>query len=447
MSQQNIFEDTLHILGQKLSIATTRAKGERKTKEHTWAKLKYALWAKRSIDSAIADLESWQRVFCPTWYTVIVLPSVSNIDTILKDQERTNVVAQRTKRLRDLGLGRTDKGASVFLPSDKLDSARRVTITYTSIETVLAMLSQGPPTPLILDTVTCERNADQEQVKKDVRDLAQKLKNCDPGSFGLLQCSGVVSTPKPAAPASKSYAFVYKYPPALGNPKSLRDLLIKGDQNGSLRNRIKIAKQIASALSYVHAFGFVHKNLRPETVLVFGSAGVEIESAFLVGFERFRLAEGKTLRSSDADRRKNLYRHPQRQDINPEKDYTMQHDIYSLGVCLLEIGLWETFVEYDIQGHNASACDASISISRIVLDGVKDTSKMKDTLVDLAKTRLPCKVGDKYTGVVVNCLTCLDETNIDFGNPEDFQDADGVVVGVQYIEKVSLQIHLVQRKI
>ena len=24
----------------------------------------------------------------------------------------------------------------------------------------------------------------------------------------------------------------------------------------------------------------------------------------------------------------------------------MQHDIYSLGVCLLEIGLWESFVEY-----------------------------------------------------------------------------------------------------
>jgi hypothetical protein len=24
----------------------------------------------------------------------------------------------------------------------------------------------------------------------------------------------------------------------------------------------------------------------------------------------------------------------------------MQHDIYSLGVCLLEVGLWKSFIEY-----------------------------------------------------------------------------------------------------
>lgn len=30
----------------------------------------------------------------------------------------------------------------------------------------------------------------------------------------------------------------------------------------------------------------------------------------------------------------------------PAEAYKMQHDIYSLGVCLLEIGLWEPLVKY-----------------------------------------------------------------------------------------------------
>lgn len=43
---------------------------------------------------------------------------------------------------------------------------------------------------------------------------------------------------------------------------------------------------------------------------------------------------------------RNVYRHPLRQGNDPVDRYRMQHDIYSLGVCLLEVGLWESFVEY-----------------------------------------------------------------------------------------------------
>jgi hypothetical protein len=43
---------------------------------------------------------------------------------------------------------------------------------------------------------------------------------------------------------------------------------------------------------------------------------------------------------------RNVYRHPLRQGHDLTEKYRMQHDIYSLNVCLLEIGLWESFVEY-----------------------------------------------------------------------------------------------------
>jgi hypothetical protein len=47
-------------------------------------------------------------------------------------------------------------------------------------------------------------------------------------------------------------------------------------------------------------------------------------------------------------------------------------------------------------------------------------------------------MGNKFAQAVVNCLTCMDESNRDFGDKEDFQDEDGVLIGVKYIEKVGV---------
>lgn len=66
----------------------------------------------------------------------------------------------------------------------------------------------------------------------------------------------------------------------------------------------------------------------------------------------------------------------------------------------------------------------------------KRPAAIKDLLVDLARRELPCIVGEVYAEVVVNCLTCLDESNADFGDTSEFEDADGVTVGVRYTEKV-----------
>jgi serine/threonine protein kinase len=110
--------------------------------------------------------------------------------------------------------------------------------------------------------------------------------------------------------------------------------------------RFHIAQQLAQSLSYVHTYGFVHKGIRPETVLVFQNERSEIAASFLLGFENFRTAEGRTLKASDTAWEKNLYRRPRRQGLRPEDEYVMQHDNYSLGVCLVEIGLWRTFVAY-----------------------------------------------------------------------------------------------------
>ncbi|CAG7930375.1 unnamed protein product [Penicillium olsonii] len=188
-----------------------------------------------------------------------------------------------------------------------------------------------------------------------------------------------------------------------------------------------VAKQLAISVSYVHTMGFVHKNIRPETILIFDNGVSQLGSLALVGFRSVRMADGNSLRQGDDAWDQNLYRHPDRQGVFPEAYYTMQHDIYSLGVCMLEIGLWRSFIAYNKRG------EICLAESKEALDIGK--TKSVDGIVRLATEVLPRRMGDKFARVVVNCLTCMDETNCDFGDNNDFQDEDGVLIGVKYIEK------------
>lgn len=183
-----------------------------------------------------------------------------------------------------------------------------------------------------------------------------------------------------------------------------------------------------------------------ENVILFESEGREELSVFLVGFEGFRREEGRTRRLGDETIEKNLYRHPSRQGTTPESDFIMQHDIYNLGVCLLEIGLWESFLDY------YSVVNPTLSH---MFEIRRPTSKedmmqfllqdSKDYFLYLAQVKLRECMGTKYSKIVETCLTCLDPGNSDFGDPKEFEDEDGIRVGVRYIEKVSFLYNERQR--
>ena len=117
-------------------------------------------------------------------------------------------------------------------------------------------------------------------------------------------------------------------------------------------------------------------------------------------------------------------------------DFNMLHDIYSLGVVLLEIGLWRSFVliEKDPYGvlkyiDNREACRFFDKKS----GQLKDPCEIWKSLIRRAEAVVAPALGNKYRDTVLMCLRCLDGG---FGDPSELLDQDGVLVGLAYVEKV-----------
>ena len=395
---------------------------------------KYAL-VKDCLEKAVQDLDRWQNTFDPTWFLIMKIADPV-IDQQLAEESTNSSSISTAKGLRGALADEPKEKTSIFLPENGLYLAKRHEIPYSTAQ---MMRRPNSTKDIILDPVVCDASADVPTMTKDVRDLARRLSQTDPLTFGLLSCRGVVKTLSANSKRVGSFDFVFNVPEGLTQPKSLRSILITGDSNHALSDRFKVAKQLAKSVNYIHTYQFVHKNIRPETIVVFQDRNSVLGAPFLLGFQKFRFVEGKTKRLGDSEWERDLYRHPRRQGLNPEEDYKMQHDIYSLGVCLLEIGLWISFVNYDDNADGALPSSVLCNVDFSGKDKVKKAFDIKNTLVNLAREQLPSRMGHMYTDIVVNCLTCLDSFNVDFGDENEFQDADGVLVGVRYIEKVSPQ--------
>jgi len=441
-------QETLRVLASKLETAITKLESILKTTKkndlaqdegHQINRVKY-LFLKESIDNAIEDLKVWQDVFDPSWF-LIMKAATPQVDTELRRTVEISANRQALHSAQSLRMavsGNEPASSTIFFPENGLGSIQLLDIPFSSVK-----LGErpGPGSNLILDRIPCSPLINPSILRKSIATLALKLSHSDPTTFGLLTCKGVVVHNHNRREQLPEFTLILRIPLGYSEPQTLRSYLVQQHTNHSLSDRFKLAKDLVKAVGYVHTFGFVHKSIRPETILVFKSSTSTIGSVSLVGFENFRTEDGRTLHSGDTTWEKNLYRHPRRQGENPEDDYVMQHDIYSLGVCLLELGLWESFVNYN---EDATIAQPSQALSLPTEFSMAATMLlMKDHFVSLTRTLLPIRMGNNYAEIVETCLTCLDEKNSDFGDENEFLDQDGIRVGVRYIEKVtSLQVNM-----
>jgi hypothetical protein len=375
---------------------------------------------KGHLDKAVDEMESWRRVaFDPLYFTLMKAQS-QQIDELLNRTKQKNDIHENKMIAEAMAVRdplRKMRSSHFFLSPDKLDSAETKEIALTQVR-----LIQIDGKWRLLDLVS-------NLPKATVRELGTKLKSTNPSTFGLLTCLGAVHHEK-----DNEFDLIFRIPEKMSGPETLRARMSAGTSYHSLSDRFRLAAQLALAVHSIHTFDMVHKSIRPENIILFRDQESALGSAFLVGFERVRREEDNTKLMEDADWEKNLYRHPQRQGAKIRDRYIMQHDIYSLGVCLLEIGLWSSFVEYD-SPNDEPRRSPNYDFSDGEPNSVGRSEFVKACLVSLATDKLPATMGTKYSKVVESCLTCLDVGNEDFGDESEIQE-DGIVVAVRYIEKV-----------
>lgn len=409
------------------------------------------------LDKTIAELIQWRDVFDPSWYLLsrvvddtvdwslraqsgntksayvshghtfgdIIIGSGANVhlgDTYTNSHTRVfndpfKLLAGLRKSVHDLN-SMPHAHADPIKVRDFLGP--RTAIPHSSIMTALI---EGRTQRGVVDPMPVNPYMDPSKTAHSVKALTKGLSRMDPTTFGLLRCCGVINK-------VNTYEFVFEIPDGFENPRSLRGLLLGPPL--SLNTRLAFARQLAKSVFYLHAAGFVHKNIRPENILVFDHSRDGTMSAFLFGFESFRGIREDTFKLGDNSPERNLYRHPSRQGNDPERPYEMKHDIYSLGMCLLEIGLWRSFVKFE----------EDQTLVEFLSSDIRDTKEIANTaktriLTEVHRALSPC-TGQRFRDVVAKCLTCLDDDSA--WDQVDEQKIADIDVGVEFIENVLLQL-------
>lgn len=115
----------------------------------------------------------------------------------------------------------------------------------------------------------------------------------------------------------------------------------------------------------------------------------------------------------------------------------MQHDIYTLGVSLLEIGPWTSFVKYNDNGAARPSSPTAVADCLKIRGDACKAKAFKDSFSSLADEQLPSKMGWVYVDVILANLTCLDEDVDTIFTKSIFErDDEGFDIGAAFPEAV-----------
>lgn len=125
-------------------------------------------------------------------------------------------------------------------------------------------------------------------------------------------------------------------------------------------------------------------------------------SLYLTGWSRANHC-GRSHNPRTPRRSRDIYMH---HTLQKKTAFYMGHDIYSLGVCLVEIGMWDVF-SYKDASTRREEYGPLASLADVQSRGV-DLETVKQRIGDLASKELPAAMGKGFAELVKSCLTCLD---------------------------------------
>ena len=206
-------------------------------------------------------------------------------------------------------------------------------------------------------------------------------------------------------------AYVYEIPRPEGDsiprpiaeiqPRSLLFFLQNGGDADSnkipcLENRFRLALNVASSVMHLHEMNVTHRHVNSNNLLFFIDQrtlatqdrvwkGPIIRKPYLTGFHQQSVDAAAMEHDTPFS---GLYYHP-KLGSGPREAYSYVHDYYSLGLILLEIGLWMPIGKFWKSKY--SLWD------------------FKARLQDIYMKKLSAKCGDAFMNAVLFCMTAADE--------------------------------------
>lgn len=286
----------------------------------------------------------------------------------------------------------------------------------------------------------------KSNLEKSLAYLTQTLINSKM-STSMLRAAGYADDPD-----NHRFLLVFDVPEALKFAGTLLSLLQSPLPVPALNVRVALCSKLANAIFEVHNLSLVHKNVNSASVLIMTPPTIPVSSAtdqdlriFILNWHLVRKFDQASIPSPERKWWKGIYQHPGRQIALTEDEYTMGHDVYSLGVCMLEALLWKPLVQSadgnqptinTIFAEHAQALgiiDDSKESLQSFLDEPEETTDIQQILLSIANQCLPALAGQKLTSLVTSCLTCLEGG---FGKLSFQLGAGRVEVGMNYVTAV-----------
>ena len=384
-------------------VATALSKDEEQTKLVGWVKKTWwTVWEKKSVEKLVRDFEKWikrlRQFMKLIWGSLPFLNSLSQLQILEKDQD-----AKRVGLLDDLSLRKL-----VLAPIDTqtidIEILRIPISSFTTSSGAHNYGSIGGLSKVFVEYKSFEMNHNLGVIhgltSNRINQLIALLHEVEDARFKVLRCVNYFEELSRA-----TVGIVFELPLQMNGPPNtlLAALSCSSGSRPSLDARMRLARSLCETLILLHSVNWLHKSIRSETVLLLNAGSAlpsretipDLENPRLSGFEYSRLDNQLTTLLSDFDIQRNIYRHPDRWN-QPCARFSKIHDIYSLGVVLLEIGLWQPIMNLDRR-------------ERLV-ERYRDRDSTKDFLLLCATKKLGFYAGEQYQSLVLRCL------NGDFGD-------------------------------
>lgn len=234
-------------------------------------------------------------------------------------------------------------------------------------------------------------NQSEEEKVLKVTALTELLHYPKPTGFHVLTCIGII--PPTVEVSHEGFGFVYALPAYAKEYKNpIAETLLQKIQAGRptplLEEKFNIAKCLTSSIFELHSAGWLHKNISSSTLIFFEDAndmstGLK-HDPYLMGFYHSR-PDGEMWFSETNPRVPTKYQHPQYK-LGTNR-FQKIYDYYSVGIILLEIGLWQPISAF----RASSKYESELSFQEL--------------LIESYAPRLGWRMGSLYRDVVISCLS------------------------------------------